>query len=96
MEDHAPDRRSTQTDLLLFKKLINIESHPGHVAEDEDGHNEEQNGGVCGVLAATLAGVYGNKNSNVEKYEEEHGHETKDKEPQRELIFWRCLQSDLT
>ena len=55
MEDHAPDRRSTQTDLLLFKKLINVESHPGHVAEDEDGHNEEQDGGVGGLLAATLA-----------------------------------------
>jgi len=79
-EDHAPNCRPTDTDLLHFIKLIDIESNSGHVAEDEDGHDEEQNGGVGGLLATTLAGVDGNEHSNIKKYEEEHGHKTKDKQ----------------
>jgi len=80
MEDHAPYWRSTDIDLLLVIKLINIKSNPGHVAEDEDGHNEEQDGGVGGLLSTALAGVDGNEHPNIEEYEEEHGHKTKDKE----------------
>ena len=66
----------------MIKNLVNIESNSGHVTQDEDGHNQEQNGGVGHLLAAALAGVDGNEHSNIEKDEEKHGHETKHKEPE--------------
>lgn len=68
-EDHAPNRRATFTYLFIIKNLINVEGNSGHVTQDEDGHNQEQNGWVGHLLAAALAGVNCNKNSNIEKYE---------------------------
>jgi len=46
------------------------------VAEDEDGHYQQQNGGVGPLLAAAFFGMY--NNPEVEKSEEDEGDNTKD------------------
>jgi len=85
MEDETPDRGSTHS-LLKDTCLVHVESHPGHMAEDEDCHNQEQDGGVGGLLAAALAGVDGDEDPDIEEDKEQHGHEAKDKEPGPVLV----------
>ena len=91
MENHAPDRGATDIDLFLVKELVNVESNSWHVTQDEDGHNEEQDGGVGSVLVATLSGVDCNEHPDIEKYEEEHRHETKDKESEIQINYKTML-----
>ena len=54
------------------------------MAEDEDGHDEEQDGGVGGLFATAFTGVDGNEDPNIEEDEEEHGHEAEDEESEVE------------
>jgi len=79
-EDHTPHWGATFIILLFIIELINIESNPGHVAEDEDGHDEEQDGGVGGLFATAFTGVDGYEDPNIEEDEEKHGNEAEDEE----------------
>ena len=47
------------------------------MADDEDGDDEKKNGGIVSFFAVALPRLDGNEDSDIEKYEEHHGNETK-------------------
>ena len=39
MEEEAPDRRATHSDIVRVKGFVEVESKSWQVAENKDGHN---------------------------------------------------------
>lgn len=66
----APEGRTTAAYFIQLKHLVEVESNPGEVTEDEDDHNQKEDGGVVPVSGAALAVVDGGEHPDVEEEEE--------------------------
>lgn len=67
----TPEGRPAAADFIQLKHLVEVESNPGEVAEDEKDHHQEEDGGVVPVPGAALAVVDCGEHADVE--EEEKG-----------------------
>ena len=71
MEEEAPDRRATHSDIVRVKGFVEVESKSWQVAENKDGHNQDSDEEV-GELSGGAAPVDEDlgEDSQVEETEE--------------------------